>query len=104
MGVLNGFWHWVFDKHPPQPPRPDHVVELAWLPLWKAQLLLHHLWECGIPTTMSEDHTSQLRFGAREPMAHLYVMEVRQAAALAALAELESRSPDAVAEEPVDEL
>ena len=29
----------------------DHVVELAWLPLWKAHLVLHHLWECGIPTT-----------------------------------------------------
>ena len=84
----------MFGKHPPRPPRPDHVVELAWLPLWKAHLLLHHLWECGIPTTISEDHTSQLRFGAREPMARLYVMEVRRAAALAALAELESTPID----------
>jgi len=89
MGHRHGIWHWLFGKHEPRPPRPDHVVELAWLPLWKAQLLLHHLWECGIPTTMSEDSTSQLRFGAREPMAHLYVMEVRLAAARSALKELE---------------
>jgi hypothetical protein len=75
------------------------VVELAWLPLWKAQLVLHHLWECGIPTTMSEDHTSQLRFGAREPMAHLYVMEVRLAAAREALAELETRAADPIDDE-----
>jgi hypothetical protein len=92
MGYRHAVWHWVFGKHPPKPPREDHVVELAWLPLWKAQLLLHHLWECGIPTTMSEDHTSQLRFGAREPMARLYVMEVRRAAAIAALRELEESS------------
>src|SRR5687768_1314457 len=90
MGVL----HWVFGKHEPKRPRADSVVELAWLPLWKAQLLLHHLWECGIPTTMSEDFTSQLRFGAREPMARLYVIEGRREAALAALAELESSPPD----------
>jgi hypothetical protein len=94
-----GFLRWVFAKQEPRPPREDHVVELAWLPLWKAQLLLHHLWECGIPTTMSEDFTAQLRFGAPEPMAHLYVMEVRLAAARAALAELEARSPDPLAEE-----
>ena len=51
---------------------------------------------------MSEDFTSQLRFGAREPMAHLYVMEVRRAAALAALAELE-RQPLDDDEEPRSE-
>ena len=66
----------------------DRVVELAWLPLWQAQLVLHHLWEAGVPTTMSEDHTSQLRFGAREPMAHLYVMAHRLEAARAAMAEV----------------
>ena len=98
-----GLWHWLFGKHPPPPPRPDHVVELAWLPLWQAQLLLHHLWECGIPTTMSEDHSSQLRFGAREPMARLYVMEVRRDAALAALAELEN-APDPDIDEARDEV
>jgi len=84
-----GLWNWVFGRQTPHEPRPDHVVELAWLPLWRAQLLLHHLWECDIPATMSEDHTSMLRFGAREPMAHLYVMETRLEAARAALAELD---------------
>lgn len=58
------------------------------MPLWQAQLVLHHLWEAGVPTTLSEDSTSQLRFGAREPMAHLYVMEHRLPAARAALAEV----------------
>lgn len=84
-----GLWHWLFGKHPAPEPRPGHIVELAWLPLWQAQLVLHHLWECEIPTTMSEDHTSMLRFGAREPMAHLYVMETRLTAAQAAIAELD---------------
>ena len=63
-------------------------MQLAWLPLWQAHLVLHHLWEAGVPATISEDHTSQLRFGAREPMAHLYVMEPRLAAARAAMAEV----------------
>jgi hypothetical protein len=99
VGAGQDLWRWVFGKHPPKPPREDHVVELAWLPLWKAQLVLHHLWESGIPTTMSEDHTSQLRYAAREPMARLFVMEVRLAAARRAIAELESRSPDPVEDE-----
>jgi len=89
MGALRRAVRWVFEARPPAEPDPDRVVELAWLPLWQAQLVLHHLWECGVPTTMSEDHTSQLRFGAREPMAHLYVMQARRAAALAAMAELD---------------
>ena len=84
---------WVFGRQPPHEPRPDHVVELAWMPLWKAQLVLHHLWECDIPVTMSEDHTAMLRFGSLEPMAHLYVMEERLEAAQTALAELEASSP-----------
>lgn len=50
--------------------------------------MLHHLWESGVPTTMSEDFTAQLRFGAREPMAHLYVMAHRLDAARAAMAEV----------------
>lgn len=94
-----GLWQWLFGRQAPRAPRPDHVVELAWLPLWRAQLLLHHLWECDIPVTMSEDHTSMLRFGAREPMAHLYVMEPRLEAALAALAELDSNDPPPVTTE-----
>jgi hypothetical protein len=86
-----GLWHWVFGRHEPRPPRPDRVVELAWLPLWQAQLVLHHLWEAEIPVTMSEDHTAMYRFGAREPMARLYVMEVRLAAAREVMAELDVR-------------
>ena len=61
----------------PRPPRPDHVVEVAWLPLWQCQLALHDLWENEIPATMAEDHTSMLRFAAREPMGRIFVMEVR---------------------------
>ena len=46
----------------------DRVVEVAWLPLWQCQLALHDLWENEIPATMAEDHTSMMRFAAREPM------------------------------------
>jgi hypothetical protein len=79
---------WIFGRQQARPPREGHVVELAWLPLWQAQLVLHHLWEADVPVTLSEDYTSQLRFSAREPMAHLYVMEPRLAAARAAMAEV----------------
>ena len=34
---------------------------------------------------MAEDHTSMLRFAAREPMARIFVMEVRAEAAHAAI-------------------
>jgi hypothetical protein len=88
MSLFGRAVHWVFGRHEPPPPRPDRVVEVAWMPLWQAQLALHHLWEAEIPATLSEDHTSQLRFGAREPMARLFVMEPRLAAARAALAEV----------------
>ena len=53
------------------------MVEVAWLPLWQCQLALHDLWENEIPATMAEDHTSMLRFAAREPMGRIFVMEVR---------------------------
>lgn len=89
-----GLWHWIFGKHPPQPPNPDRVVELAWLPLWRAHLVLHHLWECEVPATLSEDHTAMLRFGAREPMARIFVMEHRLEAGRAALAELDAAPDD----------
>ena len=45
----------------------------------------HDLWENEIPATMAEDHTSMLRFAAREPMGRLFVMEVRADAARAAI-------------------
>ena len=70
------------------------------MPLWRAQLVLHHLWECEIPATMSEDHTAMLRFGSLEPMAHLYVMEERLEAAQAAMAELEPSSTSEDIESP----
>jgi hypothetical protein len=88
MNPIRRALRWVFAPQPPKPPKEGHVVELAWLPLWQAQLVLHHLWECDVPATLSEDHTSQLRFGAREPMARLFVMEPRLAAARQAMAEV----------------
>ena len=72
-----GLWRWMHSPSKVRLPRPDHVVELAWLPLWQCQLLLHHLWEQEVPATMSEDHTSFIRFAAREPMGRLFVMEPR---------------------------
>ena len=44
--------------------------------------MLHELWEREIPAVQSEDFTSHLRFGAREPMARIFVMEPRLADAL----------------------
>ena len=41
------------------------------------QLVLHELWERDVPAVIAEDFTSHLRFGAREPMARIYVMEPR---------------------------
>jgi hypothetical protein len=68
-------------------------VEAAWLPLWQAQLVLYELWERDIPTVMAEDFSSQYRFGAREPMARLIVMEPRLEAASAAIAEITGYPP-----------
>jgi len=76
-----GIRSWLFKEVAPRPPRPDHIVEVAWLPLWQCQLALHDLWENEIPATMSEDHTSMLRFAAREPMARIFVTEPRLKAA-----------------------
>ena len=76
-----GLMHWIFGKHPPRPPDPERTCEAAWLPMWQAQLVLYELWENDIPAVMSEDFTSHLRFGAREPMARIFVTEPRLAAA-----------------------
>ena len=76
----------MFGAREPRAPRPDRVVEVAWLPLWRCHLSLHDLWENEIPASMSEDHTSMLRFAAREPMGRIFVMETRAAAARAAIA------------------
>jgi len=67
-------------------PKEDRVVEVAWLPLWQCQLALHDLWENEIPATMAEDHTSMIRFAAREPMGRIFVMERRAQIARAAIA------------------
>ena len=80
-------WSWLLGERTPRPARPDRVVEVAWLPLWQCQLALHDLWENEIPATMSEDHTSMMRFAAREPMGRIFVMEVRAELARAAIAE-----------------
>ena len=76
---------WLVRRNQARPSRSDRVVEVAWLPLWQCQLALHDLWENEIPASMAEDHTSMLRFAAREPMARIYVMEVRAEAARAAI-------------------
>ena len=77
-----GFFQWVFGRHETRPPDADRSIEAAWLPLWQAQLVLHELWEQDIPAVQSEDFTSHLRFGSREPMARIFVMEPRLADAL----------------------
>ena len=77
-----GFFQWVFGRHESRPPDAERSIEAAWLPLWQAQLVLHELWEREIPAVQSEDFTSHLRFGAREPMARIFVMEPRLADAL----------------------
>ena len=76
---------WLFGERRGAPARRDRVVEVAWLPLWQCQLALHDLWENEIPATMAEDHTSMMRFAAREPMARIFVMEVRAEAARATI-------------------
>ena len=88
-----GIIHWIFGKHPPRPPDPDRSAEAAWLPLWQAQLVLHELWERDVPAVIAEDFTSHLRFGAREPMARIYVMEPRLAAAVAVIEEITGYPP-----------
>ena len=89
MGLL----HWIFGKHEPRPIDPERTVEAAWLPLWQAQLVLHELWEHEIPAVMSEDFTSHFRFGAREPMARIFVMEPRLALAEAVIEEVIGHPP-----------
>ena len=84
---------WLMGRDAPRAPRPDRVVEAAWLPLWQAHLVLHELWERELPVTMAEDHTSQLRYAAREPMARLFVMEPRLDDVRRAIAEITGVEP-----------
>ncbi|MEA3184661.1 MAG: hypothetical protein QOC57_800 [Ilumatobacteraceae bacterium] len=78
---------WLFPERKARSVHADRVVEVAWLPLWQCQLALHDLWENEIPASMAEDHTSMMRFAAREPMARIFVMEVRAEVARAQIAE-----------------
>ncbi len=88
-----GFFQWVFGRHETRPPDADRSIEAAWLPLWQAQLVLHELWEREIPAVQSEDFTSHLRFGSREPMARIFVMEPRLADALAVITSVIGEEP-----------
>lgn len=88
-----GFFAWLRGQDPPREPRPDRVVEAAWLPLWQAHLVLHELWERELPVTMAEDHTSLLRYAAREPMARLFVMEPRLHEVRSAITEITGVEP-----------
>lgn len=88
-----GFFQWAFGRHEPRPPDADKSIEAAWLPLWQAQLVLHELWERDIPAVQSEDFTSHLRFGSREPMARIFVMEPRLADALDVITDVIGEEP-----------
>ena len=89
MGVFN----WIFGKHPPRPIDPERSVEAAWLPLWQANLILHELTEREVPAVMSEDFSSNIAFGVREPMARIFVMEPFLAAAEAIIEEVTGEPP-----------
>lgn len=88
-----GFFRWTFGRHEVRPPDANRSIEAAWLPLWQAQLVLHELWEREIPAVQSEDFTSHLRFGAREPMARLFVMEPRLAEAIEVITSVIGEEP-----------
>jgi hypothetical protein len=93
MVMHMGLFHWIFGKHPPRPPDPERTCEAAWLPMWQAQLVLHELWEREVPAVVSEDFTSHLRFGAREPMARIFVIEPRLVEAEAIIEEITGHPP-----------
>lgn len=88
-----GVWHWIFGKHPPRPPDPDRTCEVAWLPLWQSQLVLHELLERDIPAVVSEDLTSHFRGGSIQPMARIFVMEPRRKAAAEVIEEITGYPP-----------
>lgn len=92
-------WTWLHSPSPP--PKPDATVEVAWLPLWQAQLVLHELWERSIPSVMSEDHTSHLRFGAREPMARVFVIAARAEIAARVIEDVTGHPPIGQSGQPV---
>jgi hypothetical protein len=88
-----GIWNWVFGKHEPRPPDPERSCEAAWLPLWQAQMVLHELLERDIPAVVAEDFSSHYRGGSFQPMARIFVMEHRRAAAEAAIEDITGYPP-----------
>ena len=66
---------------------------MAQCALAQAQLVLHELWERDVPAVVSEDFPSPLRFGAREPMARIFVTEDRRAEAEARVGEFLTIEP-----------
>jgi hypothetical protein len=78
--MIRRLWRWMTDPTEPEI-KQDRTVEVAWLPLWQAHLVLHELWERDVPCVMVEDSTSHLRLAARGPMARIFVMEPRRARA-----------------------
>lgn len=80
-GVFRRLYRWMTDPTPPEV-RPDRTVEVAWLPLWQAQLVVHELWEHEVPCALVEDSTSHLRLAAVQPMGRIFVMEPRRVRAL----------------------
>jgi hypothetical protein len=85
-------WQWMTDPSPPDV-REDRTVEVAWLPLWQAQLVVHELWEGGVPCVMVEDFSSHLRLGAIQPMARIFVMEPRREAARRIIEQVTGEQP-----------
>jgi len=61
--------------------KPDRMVEVAWLPFWQAHLVVHELWEQGVPCVLVEDSTSHLRLATMQTMARIFVMEPRRVVA-----------------------
>ena len=88
-----GIFHWIFGKHPPRPPDPERSCEVAWLPLWQSQMVLHALLEHDIPAVVSEDFSSHYRGGSFQPMAWIFVMEPRRAEAEQLIEEITGYPP-----------
>jgi hypothetical protein len=84
---------WLLGPDEPRVPGPEETVEVAWLPLWQCQLVLHALWEADIPAVVSEDHTSHLRFAALVPMGRIFVLGFRLEAARTLVAEVIGDEP-----------
>ena len=90
--MLGRLYRWMTDPTPPAV-NPDRTVEVAWLPMWQAHLVVHELWEQDVPCVMVEDSTSHLRLASLRPMARIFVMEPRRAPALAVIEQVIGTEP-----------